>query len=200
MYVHAYQSYLWNRLVSARIRRYGARPVAGDMFSDGTVLDDAAAARADIADVQMPMPGSDVHLGGWLAELYAELLAADGLTPASLASARQPCVPADSEYRLRGSRRQMVQRPRELSCELVPYSDADAALCATDEERLIDAVRAQHDMPPLVAPPAAPTSAPLLALKLVFQLPPSSYATILLREVLRTDTSSHVHRQLTQGA
>jgi tRNA pseudouridine13 synthase len=31
MYVHAYQSYLWNRLVSHRLREYGLQPIVGDL-------------------------------------------------------------------------------------------------------------------------------------------------------------------------
>lgn len=204
MYVHAYQSYLWNRMVSERVRRFGAlRPVPGDRvdvrrragdvssaasedtFDHIQTLSEADAAQRSMDEIVMPMPGSQVSVDGWLADMYREMLAADGLTPASLTSSRQP------EYRLRGSYRALVQRPRDMSCKVRAYRDADLALVASDEEQLIG-----------LTPPAEADSEgkPLLALTLVFSLPPSSYATILLRELLRTDTSAHVHKALTKEA
>lgn len=44
MYVHAYQSYVWNAIVSERIRTHGAeRPIVGDLVfeseSDSEELD-----------------------------------------------------------------------------------------------------------------------------------------------------------------
>lgn len=35
MYIHSYQSYVWNNMVSKRIEDYGLRPVPGDLVLKG---------------------------------------------------------------------------------------------------------------------------------------------------------------------
>ena len=40
MYVHAYQSYVWNSVVSRRVREFGLVPRAGDLAFRGAVNND----------------------------------------------------------------------------------------------------------------------------------------------------------------
>ena len=80
MYIHAYQSYVWNAIVSERIKMHGAdKPVAGDL-----VFDEPSTAKAesdeDIAEVALEAAEGEVTLddkaanedvGKWSARLRA---------------------------------------------------------------------------------------------------------------------------------
>ena len=59
MYVHAYQSYVWNAIVSERIRMHGPeKPAVGDL-----VFDEPSSSKAEVggedADVPQEGPGGD---------------------------------------------------------------------------------------------------------------------------------------------
>jgi len=228
MYVHAYQSYVWNAVVSERIAKYGAeKPVPGDLVFDieatsknrgngdsfqkdeasdesSNDADDAlpktfgrghgrgweppkvktlTAEDLDnysIFDVIMPLPGTDVAFpGGPLGERYKEFLRADQLDPDNF-------VRKQKEYCLGGSYRHILHLPKELSWSVLRYTDPDVPLAQADEDKLLgfDA-------------PVAVNDGKFEALQIRLTLGTAAYATMALREVTKTETSSHFQSALT---
>ncbi|KAI0701819.1 pseudouridine synthase [Cytidiella melzeri] len=233
MYVHAYQSYVWNAIVSERIRMFGAdKPAIGDLVfetnedaeetevvvqgaedvalvEDKTVPEDKsdnddtqpgkqnrrrkpwepqrvkALTEADldkytIFDVAMPLPGKDVsYPEGKLGERYKEFLRADGLDPDNW-------IRKQKEYSLGGSYRKIMHLPSELSWSVLRYTDPDVALAQADEDKLLG-----------FDPPKIDDSGKFMALQIQLQLGTAAYATMALREITKTETSSHYQTALT---
>ncbi|KAF8640001.1 hypothetical protein AX17_001247 [Amanita inopinata Kibby_2008] len=222
MYVHAYQSYVWNAIVSERIRTYGTQsPVIGDLVFEldqgqcTEVEDDpdeqleleSTSHRSSqksrrpwvpprvktlteedvknytIFDVIMPLPGTDVaYPGGELGEMYCEFLRMDGLDPDNF-------VRKQKEYTLRGSYRTILHLPKDLSWSVLKYTDPDVSLAQADEDKLLG-----------FDPPAVEENGRFTALQINITLGTAAYATMALREITRTDTSSHHQSGLTQAA
>ena len=231
MYIHAYQSYVWNAIVSERIRVHGCdKPVPGDIVftgEGGKVLgpeseeseggdamleeptirqtEEPASSREwkratrakweppsvktltesdmdqySIFDVIMPLPGQDVcYPGGTLGERYREFLVADGLDPDNF-------VRKQKEYTLNGSYRKILQLPKDISWSVLRYTDPDVPLAQADEDALLE-----FDVP------KTDTNGKFLALQVKLTLGTAAYATMALREVTKTDTSSHFQTGLT---
>ncbi|GMF09695.1 unnamed protein product [Phytophthora lilii] len=75
MYMHAYQSYLFNRMASFRLRQYGPKVVKGDLIQSDAITDKSIAVKAVTAEeadklnetredalslVLLPLPGTSV--------------------------------------------------------------------------------------------------------------------------------------------
>ncbi|KAF8745972.1 hypothetical protein AX14_004266 [Amanita brunnescens Koide BX004] len=222
MYVHAYQSYVWNAIVSERIRLYGAeRPVVGDLVFESEsdsqnsdpeyepdeafepesttssekrsrkpwspprikTLTEEDMGKYSIFDVIMPLPGTDVaYPGGTLGEKYREFLRVDGLDPENFTRKQR-------EYTLRGSYRAMLHLPKEMTWSVLRYTDPNVALAQADEDNLLgfDA-------------PVTDVNGAFMALQIGLRLGTAAYATMALREITKTDTSSHHQMALTQAS
>jgi len=101
MYVHAYQSYIWNMAATFHIEKYGYKPAIGDLvitdekqkIIDNKKKRNQYKERPDIItsdnidkytiyDVVLPMPGHDViYPDNEIKEYYENLLKKDGINP-----------------------------------------------------------------------------------------------------------------------
>lgn len=182
MYIHSYQSVLWNTMVSRRIDAFGLKPVEGDLVLRGTtahVLSAEEAATHSIHDIVMPLPGFDViypshHVGGG----YREMLSADGL---DIDNMRHKI----KDYSLAGAYRRVIIRPTDVSWEVVRYDNPRNPLVHTDVDKL------ENKPAPVVS-----SEGKYRALRMEFSLPSSTYATMAIREILKLDTSIKKQTQL----
>uniref|UniRef100_A0A8C7WQQ5 Pseudouridylate synthase 7 homolog n=1 Tax=Oryzias sinensis TaxID=183150 RepID=A0A8C7WQQ5_9TELE len=182
MYIHSYQSFVWNTMVSRRIQAFGLKAVAGDLVLRGTtahVLSAEEAEQHSIHDIVMPLPGFDViypshHIG----DGYRELLSADGLDIDNMRHKVR-------DYSLAGAYRRIIIRPTDVSWDVIQYDDPRISLVHTDFEKL-------ENKPA----PVFNTEGKYRALRMEFSLPPSTYATMAVREVLKLDTSIKKQTQL----
>ena len=85
------------------------------------------------------------------------------------------------EYSLAGA--YMIARPRDLEWKILHYDDPQEDLSRNDLDVLEN--KPSRD---------EAASGSLKALQMAFSLPSSTYATMLLREVMKTSTSASFHR------
>lgn len=233
IYVHAYQSYVWNLVVSKRIELFGTAVQEGDLilveakngeskvvkeivngeeFEEdvaGTASDKVRALTREeaelgaftIYDVVLPTPGHDVTYPAnrQIMEVYESAMAKDGLDPHSMTRRRR-------EFSLGGSYRPIVGRVENLHYKIVHYSEPTDTILHTDLEIL----RAQREesvltqqggvliqqegndsestnkprveLPRVVDNAAGEKTAVVLG----FRLGVSSYATMAIREFVKT--------------
>ena len=213
MYIHAYQSLLWNHAASHRLQLSSTAVLAGDLVAadrEGAALStereaagdrdedaeeeiaadeeaspdlsanlechvvteaEAASGAYSLFDVLLPLPGGKIRYPA-NATAYHELAEADGL---SLGRASHGCA----EFSLAGQTgayRPLLARAGDLEWRVVRYADRDAAL-----------------------PPVEPSEGPLAALCLDFSLRPSTYATMLVRELTKQPAAA-LHAPLPKQA
>ncbi|XP_033370671.1 pseudouridylate synthase 7 homolog isoform X5 [Parus major] len=177
-----YQSYVWNNMVSKRIEEYGLRAVPGDLILKGATavhIEEGDVDNYTIHDVVMPLPGFDViYPKHKIGEAYKEMLVADNLDINNMRHKIR-------DYSLSGAYRKIIIRPQNVNWEVVAYDDPKIPLFTTDLDKL--------EGKPL---PVLPTDGKFRALKMEFSLPPSTYATMAIREVLKMDTSIKNQTQL----
>ncbi|KAL3851730.1 hypothetical protein ACJMK2_015451 [Sinanodonta woodiana] len=192
MYIHSYQSYVWNRMVSRRLRTFGHKLVAGDLVLRGCdtktadveeildpdrqipeIITDSNINQFDIHDVVLPLPGYDViYPKNEVHDWYREALAHDKL---DIENMRHKI----KDYSLSGAYRKLLVKPKDFKWQTMYYDDVNVPLAHGDWDR--------HKNE---SEPVSVAGGKHKALILEMSLPSSCYATMAIREVLKADTSA----------
>ncbi|KAH8555919.1 pseudouridine synthase [Umbelopsis sp. PMI_123] len=198
MYVHAYQSFVWNHAASERIRLYGAKNVViGDIVllngdlndSEKDELNDKMKQQVklvtdddlnkySIFDVVLPQPGYDViYPDNEVFSVYKTIMKQDGLDPHNMNT-------PNKEYRLPGTYRRLMGMPSQIEWSFIRYDNPTMKLCRTDADILNG------------EPENESNDGQYLGLRLYLSLASSQYATMVLREVMKQQTSAAYHSTL----
>jgi len=133
--------------------------------------EEAAAGTYSVHEVLLPLPGYKVALPQHdVAHVYPRVLSEWGLSSEQLEHRVK-------ELALPGSYRRLLQRPLHMSWAILKYDDPTTSLAPTDLSRL----RGLPD-------PTGEPDGERTAVRLEFQLPPSTYATMCLRELTKQST------------
>lgn len=230
LYPHSYQSFVWNRMATERVRRYGAdKPVVGDIVLLDTKENDVAEPMDEVAavedkpaaeeepvaageeeeeekaaeeaansakfnvkvlteadlpnftidDVVLPLPGYQVkYPENEVGAAYVRVLAEQGLTVDSFNSKVR-------DFRLPGGYRRLLARPIDLEWDFSYFDDPSDDLLQTDLDKLEGK-----------APRPALSTGRYRAVRVSFTLGSSSYATMLLREMMKQESSIDVQKRL----
>ncbi|KRT81302.1 hypothetical protein AMK59_5240, partial [Oryctes borbonicus] len=216
LYINAFQALVWNKIVSRRIKEFGLQPIAGDLVLikdneaiakdndvevDETnnieedvsedppvdtskrnlvkILTNADLEHYTIHEVVIPMPGYDItYPDNVVKEWYKDILEQYGLT---LEMPKQSV----KTYSLSGTYRHIVQQVTNLSWKIMHYNDPNDNLILSDYEKFLNK-----------SEPLDISDGKFKALILDFCLSSSCYATMLVREILKTDTSATAQTKL----
>lgn len=215
MYLHSFQSLIWNQVASYRVSIFGKRPVIGDIVysrenskkdlkedyeeinienseKNSKVIyvlkNETDLSNYTLADVLIPLPGYSIQYPSHLIPYYQELITSYGIPFDTFGKFGK-----QASITLAGSYRKLICIPKDLQAEFIQYEDPNESILEKDLDRLINPT--QPDIKEKKTKDLE-SSRKYLGLKLSFSLPSSAYATMALREFLRVDTGAAYQRSL----
>ncbi|XP_003744717.2 pseudouridylate synthase 7 homolog [Galendromus occidentalis] len=143
LYIHAYQSFIWNSVVSRRLEMFGAKVVLGDLVLPPDSKEDGDRApveyvtaenitRFTIWDVVLPLPGfsikyPDNEQAGW----FIDIVKSDGFENLDCFSSN------NKSFAMRGTYRKVYCLPKDLDFEIKSYTNPNEPLVETDWDALL---------------------------------------------------------------
>ena len=214
MYVHAYQSYVWNAVATERVKLYGLKLVPGDLviadkesheeieelddFAEdlntqefirarALTQDDIDSGKYSMSDVVLPTPGFDIIYPSdeALKQVYVEIMAKDGMDPFKMRRKVR-------DFSMAGSYRNIIQKTKELEYKIIHYKEPTQQLLNTDLEMLNNKIgkeNGQKYMKVKLERFMPDQGGDKTAVLIKMQLGTSAYATMALRELMKLETS-----------
>lgn len=220
MFLHAYQSYIWNKAASHRMAcsdgeggnstdirvgdlvlvenkgisngGNGTSGLKGKVVKEVT-QDDVETCKYSITDVVLPLVGSKIQYpSDSTGDLYDELLEEADLQKEDFGKI------GDRELAVGGDYRKVICKPTDVDFEVKMYKDPHQPLVKTDLMNVHNASLDCVDITNEVKKDEAADGAEQMLIGMVigFTLPPSAYATIALRELTRRPTSAQYQTEL----
>lgn len=218
MYVHAYQSYVWNSVATKRISLFGLKLVPGDLVID-TENDSKIIVNGDDYDIDFDedireagfirakaLTQEDIDSGEYsIDDVVIPTPGFDVLYPSNEElkqfyielMKKDNMDPFDMRRKVRdfsmaGSYRNLLQKPKELEYKIIHYNEPTQQLVNTDLE-ILNNTRAlesgQKYMKSKLERYNPDKGGEKTAIILKFQLGVSAYATMALRELMKLETS-----------
>ncbi|XP_047515423.1 pseudouridylate synthase 7 homolog [Pieris napi] len=212
LYVHSYQSLIWNKVVSRRLQTLGPTPQVGDLVSEDSVEeepleleDEATEEESEEKQIKQDAPKKlskvkiltqeDKDSGKYsIFDIVLPLPGHSVVYSPNMKDYYEELLKADGldlemknsnkSYSVCGGYRNAVVRAKEVSWRSLRYSEPLADLLLSD----LDLLKGRPE-------PANVDDGKYKALLVDMTLPTSCYATMALRELLRVDTSSETQAQ-----
>lgn len=187
MYVHAYQSYIWNRAASERISRNPHHAIQGDLVLESEEKTGIQRAREvteeevktdaiSIFDVVLPSPGNDILYPSNMVSFYEKIMEEDNINCHNMRHKIK-------EFSVFGAYRKVLAKPLDLTWFVRRYTSNEDTIVYTDREVLETGIKLAPE------PQEEDASKIRLAIVLQLSLSTSQYATMALREAMKQETS-----------
>lgn len=191
-YIHSYCSWIWNQMATLRLIRFGCKVCEGDLIlsnqqsSNNTddmekvvvvTTQDVASSLIRLQDIVLPTPGNQIRYPPNLEKDYLEIMqkhciladerSKDCKTTGNCGESTTNFRISELKINIPGAYRRLIEYPRNLSHRHLQKNQIDPSNVSVTSESMVESSTLSNDV------------------ELVFDLAPSSYATVLLHEITK---------------